>query len=54
MASSLLISTDKRVLDIALETGFPTLSSFNRDFKKQLGSSPREWRKQRLDKEAHG
>ena len=49
MASSLLISTDKRILDIALDTGFATLSSFNRYFKKELGSSPREWRQNRKE-----
>jgi AraC-like DNA-binding protein len=44
MAASLLVSTNKRVLDIAMDTGFPTLSSFNRHFKEQLRCSPREWR----------
>jgi AraC-like DNA-binding protein len=44
MASAQLLGSDKRILDIALESGFATLSSFNRDFKRQLGCSPRAWR----------
>jgi AraC-like DNA-binding protein len=47
MASSLLIGTDRPVLNIASDVGFDTLSSFNRHFKSQMGLSPREWRKQK-------
>ena len=52
MATTLLTETNDRALDIATNTGFTTLSSFNRHFKKQLGMSPREWRKRgaRIDR----
>ncbi|NBD26958.1 AraC family transcriptional regulator [Paenibacillus glycinis] len=43
-ASTLLRSTDKKVLDIALETGFGDISFFNRVFRKHTGCSPREFR----------
>jgi len=45
MASCLLASTDRPVLEISLDVGFATLSSFNRHFKAQKGVSPREWRR---------
>ena len=45
MASSLLASTDRPILEISLDVGFVTLSSFNRGFKAQKGMSPREWRR---------
>ena len=32
------------IADIAYKTGFETLTTFNRNFKKILGISPREWR----------
>jgi len=44
MAAALLESTDRKVLDISLEVGYPTLSSFNRHFKSVMGVPPREWR----------
>lgn len=31
--------------DIAVKTGFGTVSTFNRDFKKILGTSPYQWKK---------
>ncbi|WP_219838214.1 AraC family transcriptional regulator [Paenibacillus sp. R14(2021)] len=43
-ASTLLLSTDKKVLDIALETGFGDVSFFNRVFRKHTGLTPREYR----------
>jgi AraC-like DNA-binding protein len=45
MAAALLESTERKVLDIALEVGYPTLSSFNRHFKTVMGMSPRELRR---------
>ncbi len=36
---------EKALNDIALEVGFTTLSSFNRQFHALLGCSPRDWRK---------
>ncbi|HYF51385.1 MAG TPA: AraC family transcriptional regulator [Planctomycetota bacterium] len=45
VAACLLTATDKRISDIAYETGFVTLSSFNRQFAKKKGCPPREWRR---------
>ena len=40
-AVTLLRNTDKQIIEIAAQTGFPTLSQFNRLFKKHFGTSPR-------------
>jgi len=45
MAVVLLTDTDKTILEISLETGYATLSSFNRQFKSATGKSPSVWRK---------
>ena len=45
MAGNLLRSTDKKILEVALDCGFPTLSCFNRQFKKKTGIAPRKFRK---------
>ena len=45
MASAELRQSRKPISMIAYESGFKTLSSFNRHFRKQTGVSPREWRK---------
>ncbi|MEN6415230.1 MAG: AraC family transcriptional regulator [Armatimonadota bacterium] len=44
MSASLLSSTTLQILDIANRVGYPSISSFNRHFKDQFGTSPREWR----------
>ncbi len=44
IAAVLLRSTDKSILEIAGETGFETLSSFNRHFKRKYRLSPSRWR----------
>jgi AraC-like DNA-binding protein len=44
MASRLLLETDLPVSEVALESGFPNLSNFNRRFREQKGVSPREFR----------
>jgi len=41
-----LQNTRKKIIAIAFETGFPTLSSYNRAFKNLKGCSPRAWRGQ--------
>ena len=43
-AKSLLLNTDKKILDVMLECGFQNQSSFNRVFRDVTGYSPREWR----------
>jgi AraC-like DNA-binding protein len=48
-AQRLLATTDEKVLTIALESGFGSLSRFNDAFKRAFGCSPREHRKSRRD-----
>ncbi len=45
IAGTLLRTTKKPVLQISLETGFPTLSSFNRAFQNVFHQAPRVYRK---------
>ena len=45
MASVLLADSAKTILEISLEVGYQTISSFNRQFKSALGMPPRAWRK---------
>lgn len=44
-AQRLLLSTDTQIINIASESGFDSLSRFNRAFKQHTGSTPREYRK---------
>lgn len=44
-ACYLLLNTKDSVLSIAMQCGFPTLSSFNRTFRTLLGTTPREYRR---------
>jgi AraC-like DNA-binding protein len=46
-ASMLLITTDKPVSDITLESGFENMAHFSRAFKQKFGASPLQFRKQR-------
>lgn len=50
IACQLIYQNDKPLNKIAGDVGFSTLSSFNRNFHKLLGCSPREWRKQPIIK----
>ncbi len=45
-AQRLLATTDAKVLEIALEAGYPTLSRFYAAFKKMCGCSPGRYRRQ--------
>jgi len=45
MATSLLQATDKPIIQIAADVGYPALSSFNRNFRAVTGLSPRQWRR---------
>ena len=44
IAAQLLKTTDRPVLEVAEESGFHSLSSFNRLFRRQYGCTPREMR----------
>lgn len=46
-AQRLLLSTDEQIIKIATDSGFDSLSRFNRAFKQHTGISPREYRKSR-------
>lgn len=45
LVKAMLSNTDKKVIDIAYESGFSSISSFNRFFKKKTGITPTEYRK---------
>ncbi len=47
MAASRLQGGNGKIVDIAHEAGFATLSSFNRSFRRIMGVTPRAWRMQR-------
>ena len=47
-AKQLLVYSDKSVTRICFECGFSSLSHFLREFKKQNGITPTEFRKKRL------
>ena len=53
-AAVMLLSSERSVLDIAGSTGYTTLSSFNRQFFKHFGMSPREWKKSEKKKQPVG
>lgn len=46
MAARLLVSTSEDVLSIAMNTGFPNISYFNRLFKKKFHTTPARYRVQ--------
>jgi AraC-like DNA-binding protein len=54
MAGALLQGTNRTVLDIALDAGWPSLSAFYRNFRSATGLSPRAWRKRRKAAEVQG
>ena len=44
-AARALVQTDRPVTEAALENGFRNISYFNRQFRRQYGTTPREYRK---------
>lgn len=49
LATLMLRNESSSVLQIAMEVGYNSLSSFNRQFRKAYGISPSAWRKQQRD-----
>lgn len=43
-AQRLLVTTDRAILDIAMDAGFGSLSRFNTAFRQRCGCTPREFR----------
>ena len=44
-AAAEIATGSRKVVDVALGCGFGDVSNFNRAFKRELGMSPREWRR---------
>jgi AraC-like DNA-binding protein len=49
LACELLASTELKILDVALESGFQSLSLFNLMFARRFGMSPGKWRQKQLE-----
>ena len=48
-AKWLLETTQKKLIDIALEVGYSDIQALNKMFKSQLGITPTEYRKEKRD-----
>jgi AraC-like DNA-binding protein len=44
-AQRLLVTTDEKILDVALDAGFGSVSRFNAAFRRVCGCSPRQYRR---------
>lgn len=44
-AKEMLTHTEQKVIDVAEQAGFSSLSTFNRYFKRKTGKTPTEYRK---------
>jgi AraC family transcriptional regulator, melibiose operon regulatory protein len=47
-AQRLLATTDMKIVEVALSSGFNSISRFNEAFRRSCGHSPREYRRQHL------
>jgi len=45
-AQRLLATTDIKIVEVALSSGFASMSRFNAAFRKECGCPPREYRRQ--------
>lgn len=43
-AEALLVDSNKKIIDIAMECGFGNISYFNRVFQKRHGMTPKSYR----------
>lgn len=48
-AEAFFLDSNMHIVDVAFESGFSSLSSFNRSFRRLKGCSPTEFRKTRVD-----
>ncbi len=46
-AKNLLMSSEKSIIEVAMDSGFENVTYFNRCFKRELGLTPTEFRRQR-------
>lgn len=44
VAATMLVSTDRPIGEVALESGYPTMSNFNRHFRAAHGEAPQRYR----------
>jgi AraC-like DNA-binding protein len=51
-ACELLATSNAKVVEVALESGYQSSSVFSELFKKRFGVSPGQWRRERLDSRA--
>jgi AraC-like DNA-binding protein len=51
-ARELLQTTDSKIYEVALESGYPSVSLFNFMFRKRFGVTPAKWRKQLRSRKA--
>ena len=47
-AQRLLATTDMKIVDVAFDSGFTSISRFNDAFRRACGCSPREYRQSHL------
>src|SRR5882672_6323422 len=52
MARHLLLDSDAKVVEVAMESGYRSLGLFNTMFKKAFGMTPTEWRRKHAKKPA--
>src|SRR6266536_507553 len=50
MARQLLMDTDSKIIQVAMESGYRSLGLFNVMFKKAFGMTPTEWRRKHAKK----
>ena len=54
LACELLANTELKIVDVALESGFQSLSLFNLMFVRRFGVSPGKWRQKHLERKRAG
>jgi AraC-like DNA-binding protein len=54
IAADLLLYSDMSITELALESGFPSLSTFNKQFKQYYSMTPVEFRKSEPDRTGSG